>query len=216
MSKKNKEIHHLNYLFNKASKILYAIGVKTINTPLEKVFLKTLSKIDTNLYLMYSDRYTNVAIGYRTFYCSVTTYVPAELKNYWVSDHHVLTLFYKLGNRNICLIPYKGDLYTINFNRSGLSSNDMRASARTLQQYLNENFILFNNFSEWIDLFYFNNCQNIVRRQGVSYFELTKINKDFIQDIVRNYQYSCDISYVSDARQKMIKVFEKVLSSIAI
>ena len=210
MNKRNKDLLKLTKLFKKLTAAVFTMGVKFINKPYEKIFLKDMRRIEQSLYLLHSSRSKNTSIGYRTFYCGVNTYVPPELKNYWISDHHFLSVYYRIGGQSFNMIPYNNELYTVNFRRISISSS---YDENTIKEYF-RNFSLIDEIFPWIQLFYSNQDERVLYDQGLVYPEIILFNRDKMTHFIKMHQILCGIRHIAEAREKISKGLEHALASI--
>ncbi len=210
MNKRNKDLLTLSSLLKKITAAVFRLGVLHLNRPSEKLFLRSLYKVEPSLYIFRNNFRSRITVGFRTFYCGVNTYVPPEFKNYWISDHHFLSLFLRIGSQSLTLMPYGGNIYTVDFKRT------------LIPNYLNPedlkntfvNFSMIDDLSSWIELFYFNNDTSILSEQGIVFPDFKIFSNDKMQDMVKIYQMSCGIRRIVDARKDIISSFEKFLASI--
>lgn len=197
------------------SKVFLNIGVHTLDTSYENIFFKKLNRMDSNYFII--NRKNKFAIGFKKHYCGVNTFVPVELKNYWVSDHHLLSMLYSFGSRHFTIIPYDGQLYIIQFHRIAVPNLvlfNQPIDDLPFFQDLTTKHPLLNNLIPWIKLFTFNHDLGIFNRCGLVYPELIKFDKNDFQDQIKKYQYENDIHHISDARKKIKNTFEGILASI--
>ena len=206
MNKKNKDMLKLNKLFKNLSAAVFYMGIKYLNKPAGKVFLRNVYKVEPSLYLFRFKMNSNILIGFRTFYCGVDTYIPPELKCCWISDHHFLSVFIRTGVNSFNIIPYNNELYSVRFRRLSFPPYvDPRS--------LFDGFPLIGGIKSWIDLFYYNNDEAVLHSQGISFPEFEHFNRDKISDAVRMYQFSNGIKKVNEARKKLASDLERTISS---
>lgn len=208
--KKNKEEIKLTGLINKLSAAVFNLGVRYINTPMEKMFLRNMCKIDPSLYIIPSHLNVNGAFGFKTFYCGVNTFIPPEFKNFWISDHHFLSVFLRIGSQQFSIIPYNNELYSVKLRRISLPSNCGMDSIRNFFSGCQ----LIDGIIDWIELFYLNNDDISLYEQGITYPEFEKFNDDAISSMVRLYKLMTGTRRINDARKKINTMLEKMLSSI--
>ncbi len=211
MNKRNKDILHLSRLLKKITSTALIFGIGGLkNKLLKEVYLNNLRQVDSNLYIWKSnDRST---IGFKTFYCGVNTFVPKEFKNYWISDHHIISVFYRFGMYSMNLISHNGEIYKMQFRRNSVPWN---CNIDSIRSFLS-NYILLNGINQWIDLFYSNNDEKILVEQGFVYPEFKLVDRDVINDIVKLYQMQFNIKKIADARENFKHLLEKNLSSLLI
>ncbi len=193
------------------TRILYSLGIQTINKSYTRSFFKNICRVDQNIYIIYQ-KY-GFSVGFKTNYCGVNTYIPVEFKNYWVSDHHLLSMVYGFGRRYVSLVPYKGELYCLHFNRVCLPS---MMDFDDFFKILKEKYCFLDNLGYWINLFTFNNDGRILNRQGMVYTEITSVDRNVFNELTHSYKSSCELKNISIARKKLIDTFEHVLASITI
>ena len=169
-----------------------------------------MRRLEQSLYLLHSSISTNTSLGYRTFYCGVNTYVPPELKNYWISDHHFLSVYYRIGGQSFNMIPYNNELYTVNFRRTSIS---YPCYAETIKEYF-RNFTLLDGISPWVQLFYSNHDERILYDQGLVYPEFNLFDRTKMTNFIKLYQMMNGIRHIADAREKIAKGLERALASI--
>ena len=209
MNKRNKDFLHLFRLLKKLTLTAFFIGINSLKKkPLENAYLQNLRQIDSNLYIWKS--YKKATIGFKTFYCGATTFVPKEFKKCWVSDHHVMSVFYRVGMHSMNLIPHNGEIYTVQFRRTNIPWNCDRGA---IHDYLS-NFILLDGINSWIDLFYLNNDERIIVEQGFVYPEFNLVNRDVLTEMVKIHQMQFGIKKIANARENLAYTFEKTLMSI--
>ena len=210
MNKRNKDLLKLTVLFKKLTSATFSLGRRFLNKLDEKIFLRDLRKIDSSLYVFKSSIQMNYAVGFRTFYCGVNTYVPPEFKNHWISDHHVLSIFYKFGILSFNLIPYDGKLYKIQFSRMSipysLEINKISSMFDGIE--------LIDGIKNWVELFYQNNDENILFNQGLVFPKFNIFDRDSLLEVIRLYQLSCGLKYVANARKNLINSLENAIASI--
>ena len=209
MNKRNKDLLKLSRLFKKLSAAVFYMGIKYLNKPTEKIFLRNMHRIEPSLYIFRFQTNSNIMIGFRTFYCGVDTYVPPELKRCWVSDHHFLSLFIRTGISSFNIIPYNNELYSVRFRRISLPSDTDQDSIPIIFN----GFPLIDGIKSWIELFYYNDDEEILYERGISFPQFEKFDRNKISDMVKMYQLSMGIKKVNDARNKMASELEKTLSS---
>jgi hypothetical protein len=210
VNKRNKDLLKLNRLFKKLTTAVLYLGISGINKGSEKVFLRNMRRVETSLYIINSSMSKHYSIGYRTFYCGVNTYVPPEFKNYWISDHHVISVNYRLGINSFNLIPYRGELYTIQFRHASVPYG---IETKDIQRYF-RNYLLIKDIDQWIDLFYINRGENILFNQGIYFPEFELFDRDKLNEAIRIYQLSCGIKHVADARSRLLNALEHMIASV--
>ena len=209
MNKKNKDILKLTGLLRKLTAAVFYMGIKYLNKPAGKIFLRNICKIDPSLYIFRSGFNSNITVGFKTFYCGVDTYIPPELKCCWISDHHFLSVFIRTGINSFNVIPYNHELYGVKFRRISFPPN---IDPRENRSFFN-GLPLIDEITSWINLFYFNDDENILYEQGISFPQFERIDRDKISDMIKLYQFSSGIKHVQEARRKMASDLEKILSS---
>lgn len=169
-----------------------------------------MRRVETSLYIINSSMSKHYSIGYRTFYCGVNTYIPPEFKNYWISDHHMISVNYRLGINSFNLIPYCGELYTIQFRHASVPYG---IETKDIQRYF-RNYLLIKDIDQWIDLFYINRGENILFNQGIYFPEFELFDRDKLNEAIRIYQLSCGIKHVANARSMLSNTLEYMIASI--
>ena len=210
MNKRNKDLLKLNRLFKKLTAAVFYLGASGLNRGGEKIFLRDMLRLDTNLYVLNSYRSRNCSIGYRTFYCGVNAYIPPEFKNYWISDHHFLSVYYGIGLRSLNVVPHNGELYTVQFKHISIPYG---IEIKDIQRYFN-NHILIDGVKSWIELFFLNNDEEVLFKQGMVFPEFSLFNRDKLNEIVKIYQISNGIKHVADSRSRLSNALEKIIASI--
>ncbi len=210
MNKRNKDLLKLNRLFKKLTTAVLYLGINGLNKGSEKVFLRNMRRVETSLYIINSSMSKHYSIGYRTFYCGVNTYIPPEFKNYWISDHHMISVNYRLGINSFNLIPYCGELYTIQFRHASVPYG---IETKDIQRYF-RNYLLIKDIDQWIDLFYINRGENILFNQGIYFPEFELFDRDKLNEAIRIYQLSCGIKHVANARSMLSNTLEYMIASI--
>ena len=210
MNKKSKDLLKLSSLLRKLTAVVFSLGIRCINKPSEKVFLRNLHKIEPALYIFRNSFPSKITIGFRTFYCGVDTYVPPEFKNFWISDHHFLSMFLRIGSQSYSLIPYNGETYTVRFRRTSIPSY---FDPEDLNRLFG-GFLMIDELSSWIKLSYFNKDTSILCNQGIVFPEFELFGKEKISDMVRLHQLSCGIRRINEARSKIALELEKMLASV--
>ena len=209
MNKRNKDLLHIFRLLKKLTMTAFFIGINGLKKkPIEGIYFQNLRQIDSNLYIWKTEK--QAAIGFRTFYCGATTFVPKEFKKCWISDHHIMSVFYRTGMNSMNIIPHNGELYSIQFRRTHIPWNCDR---NAIYEFLSQ-FILLDGINSWIDLFYSNNDEEIIVNQGFTYPEFKLIDRDILTDMIKIYQMQFGIKKIAAAREKFIKMLERSISSI--
>jgi len=183
-------------LIQKTANILYVIGRYKLRN--KEIYF---GHDPTGLVSLSMDRRIGLIAGVNKYYCGACSHIPKSLQMLFVTDHHILVPFFRVGPIHLEIISLNNNLY-----KPTIVKFTLNEFLRNKSRYLS---ILSEDFNSWLDELMENDME-IFSHFRISSPSVSLYTDKDLYSFIRDIKCLCSISCIEKSCDLLIDTLKSI------